>query len=329
MVRGRRRRRLLLLLLVLLCGGAAPLAADEGAGVKQGVDDIQEDINQAIDRGVMWLLKEQLVDGSWGHEAGRYPGGMTGLALYTLLKSGVPATHPCVELGFENILSLEPQETYVVACHLMALGAMDDPAHHPRMAVLAERLLSWETRGSWSYPLAHEGAGWADHGGIPDLSNAQFAVLGLYAAHQAGVKIPKKIVQDVIRQLRFHQHVPREVVGTDGTVRDAAGFAYRPPDQHGIGVATGSMTCAGITVMDVCRRILGKKLTGKAGARRRDVHRVERSRGSTRTGRSRRTPGESRHTSSTTSTASSASGRSSAGIGSEGMPGTRRAPASS
>ncbi len=257
----------LVLTALLLLSSAAPTAADEAPHVKGGTEAIQDRINEAIDRGIMWLLRQQLADGSWGQDAERYPSGMTALALYTCLKSGVPLSHPSVELGFTNLLSIDPQETYALACHLLALGASGQPAHHPRMAVLTERLLGWEVRGGWSYPLAHQGSGWATRPGTLDLSNAQFAVLGLRAAHQAGIEIPRKVLRDIIRQTRFHQHIPREVGGKndDGSTREAAGFSYHGPGDQGHGVATGSMTCAGITVLDLCRRMLGRKLSTKQG----------------------------------------------------------------
>ena len=262
------QRRLLLGCLLLALLGISTnrhVGADDSPSVKQGVEDIQEDINEAIDSGVMWLLRQQLTDGSWGHESMRYPSGMTALAVYTLLKSGVPVDHPCVALGLENMLSVDPHETYVIACQLLALGATGNPAHHPRMAELAERLRSFAVRGSWSYPLGHQGPRFSDRPGNLDLSNAQFAVLGLYAAHRVGVEIPKRLLADVIRQTRFHQQLPkkRDDKHPDGTPKASAGFAYHGPGQTGLGAATGSMTCAGITVLELCRRMLGSKLSRK------------------------------------------------------------------
>jgi hypothetical protein len=261
------RGTLLSLALVALLALPSPrgVRADESPSVKQGVDDIQEDINKAIDRGVLWLLEQQQTDGSWGQDSLRYPTGMTGLALYTLLKSGVPAEHPCVALGFRSLLSVDPHETYVIACQLLALGATGNPAYHVRMERLAKRLASLAVRGSWSYPLAHEGPGWADRPGNLDLSNAQFAVLGLHAAQRVGASVPGRLISDVIRQTRFHQQLPKNLGGVhpDGTPREAAGFAYHGPGQSGLGAATGSMTCAGITVLEICRRMLGSAITAR------------------------------------------------------------------
>ena len=257
-----RRRVSLALVLLSLSVVCAPFGtyADDAAEVKQGVDDIQADINEAIDRGVLWLLQQQYADGGWGQDSYRYPAGMTGLALYTLLKSGVPADHPCVALGFENLLSVDPHETYVLASHLMALSATGQPAHHSRMRALAERLATLEVHGNWSYPMAHEGRGFADRPGTPDLSNTQFAVLGLYAAHRVGIPVPRKLLLGILKQTKLHQQTPREVEGASSR---AAGYTYRAPDEYGPGKATGSMTCAGITVLELCRRMLGSKLGGR------------------------------------------------------------------
>ena len=92
----------------------APL--DDGAGIEVA---FAEQVNQAIDKGVLWLLARPdlfttrraemahwgLVKGSRIYGGGegaqyRHPAGPTALALYTLLKCGVDPKHPVIERGF-------------------------------------------------------------------------------------------------------------------------------------------------------------------------------------------------------------------------------------
>ena len=47
-------------------------------------------VNDAIDRGVLYLVKQQREDGSWAGYDADYPMGMTALGLLTVLKCDYP-----------------------------------------------------------------------------------------------------------------------------------------------------------------------------------------------------------------------------------------------
>ena len=51
-------------------------------------------VDQAIRRGVQYLKSVQLADGSWAYHNTAYRNGATSLAIYTLLKCGVPPPRP-------------------------------------------------------------------------------------------------------------------------------------------------------------------------------------------------------------------------------------------
>ncbi len=55
----------------------------------------QKKVNQAIGKGVKYLLKTQLKDGSWGGK--NHPGGYTALPGLALLECGVDRDHPAVQ----------------------------------------------------------------------------------------------------------------------------------------------------------------------------------------------------------------------------------------
>ena len=103
---------------------------------------LQPRINDAIDRGVAYLRSVQLRDGSWAHEAPNYRAGQTGLSVYTLLKSGVPAAHPAVAQGLEYLRVNRPVKTYSMGCCLLALGAAELDRDLPLMEAIVRDLLA-------------------------------------------------------------------------------------------------------------------------------------------------------------------------------------------
>ncbi len=186
----------------------------------------QEKVNLAIDRGCEYLIGMQLRDGSWAHESERFPGGQTALAVYALLKSGVSPRDQAVQRGVAYLRARPPLHTYTAGCTLLALWALHDEANSEWIADLADELISWQQTGLWAYPE-----------GEPDLSNTQYAVLGLLAAARSGVKIPPKIWRDAITQLLHYQ-------GKTG------GFGYHIGDGNN---ATGSMSAAGLGALAIAK----------------------------------------------------------------------------
>ena len=93
----------------------------QSAGDEKAIDpDLQISVNLAIDRGVEALLAQQEIDGSWRAALPGYPAGMTSLALYTLLKSGLSPDHPAIRNGREFVRRHPPQKTYSLACAILA-----------------------------------------------------------------------------------------------------------------------------------------------------------------------------------------------------------------
>ena len=226
---------------------------------------MQPAINTAIDRGAAYLLRVQLRDGSWSHESKIYPGGQTGLAVYTLIKSGLPVTHPGVERGLAYLRAHRPNKTYAMGCTLLALGAAKDPRDQALMEGILDDLISTQGQRAedqrvdemWSYP------GTPSH--LVDLSNTQYAALGLLAAHRAGLRVPKKVWVNLATDTLRYQEKPHEVVSSvyvnerkSGEGREVAGFKYRRST-----AATGAMTAAGIAILSICREGLGISLPSR------------------------------------------------------------------
>ena len=205
----------------------------------------EQAINNAIDRGVDFLSSTQYPDGSWHFMTNEYRNGQTALAVYTLLKSGVPLGNDAVQRGIRYLRSRPPAKTYSAALQLMAFEAAKDPSLHPDMEAIAELLFDWQM-GGYAYP----------HGGV-DLSNTQYGALGLRAAHHAGLRVRPKVWSDLAEHVLGYQQ-------KDG------GFAYNP----GGGNPTGSMTAAGLTVLGCCHEILLEE--GDAGGKLKRVERAMR-----------------------------------------------------
>lgn len=213
------------------------------------VIDLQPKIDHAIDRGVRWLLDRQQRDGSWNHASEVFTGGQTALSAYTLMKAGLPPSHPGVRRALQNLRTVEPRKVYAAGAMLMALAESRDPDLKPQMEKIVAQVLEWQ-RGSWGYPLLP-----GDRGlhGDQDLSITQFAVLGLRAASRAGIKIPAQAWQDALRtSLRYQDRARTIELG--GKKVEAAGFHYHLSG----GEATGAMTTAGLSALYIAREGLGK-----------------------------------------------------------------------
>jgi hypothetical protein len=217
-------------------------------------------IDAAIERGVAYLLSRQLRDGSWQNSTASFVEGQTALATYALLRSGLTSAHPAVARALAHLAEVEPTETYPAGLMLMAFEAAGDPLWKPKMRAVVEHLLAWQTTTGWSYaPAAREGAVY--EGSIPatDLSNTQYALLGLRAADHAGVEIPAEVWTRALNTTLAHQESAFEIEiprrdGRTGTEKTSiAGFRYRPDRE-----VTSSMTSAGCAILHVCRTALGR-----------------------------------------------------------------------
>ena len=248
---------------------AAPCGAQEDWRAE--VTQLQPRIDKAIDRGVEWLLAHQQRDGSWGHHWQLYPTGQTALCAYTLLKCGLPPTHSALRRALNYLLDRRPGETYSAGCTLMAFQATKDPAYQPKMQKVLDDLLSWQD-GTWSYPYEPEGASWGEHPFIRDLSNTQYAALGLRAAAAAGLKIKDQVwielATGVLRNLERAEtvEIPIEKGRTGAPRQEAAGFRYRAFGPYA-GSSTGSMTAAGVAVLHMCKEALGNRAPGDLDSR--------------------------------------------------------------
>ena len=288
------RRTAILPVLIALAGVGSALpksAADFGKDEKKFANDaypleFRNRVAEAIVRSSNWLLKRQQDDGSWASRpGGNYPLGPTALATLALLKAGIPAGHPKIEKAFAYMRRQKLDRTYEVAILLMCLDAKYDGAHDGFAVELVDRYgqrvvtdpcatsigkedLAWmkqgvdflvknQTSGYWRYP----------DGGF-DLSNTQYALLGLKAADRCGLVVPGavwKSALDFLLRFQATEGVPVDVRANEvrGDYRiewtekaNARGFTYT--NEMKAGQATGSMTTAGAAGLMICQSMLWK-----------------------------------------------------------------------
>ncbi len=206
-----RCRRLLVFVALLLVLMARPAAAQiDSASVKR-----------AIDRGTAFLVDQQQERGNWSENATN-PGGVTALCTLALLESGLTARHPAVSRALAYLRSFEtPGTTYSTSLHLMVMAKAAPRTERLRIARYAKWLVDAQNKRS---------GGWSYHSGPPtdDPSNSQFALLALHQAERVGVTIP-------LQTWRLAQQYWQERQQPSGA------WSY-----NRFGLATGSMTCAGI-----------------------------------------------------------------------------------
>jgi len=216
-------------------------------------------VNESIEKGVDFLLSRQLIDGSWGGWVNRsvYPTGVAPLVVYTLLKCGLPSDHPAIVRAFAWMESRPPLRVYNAGFLLLALEAARDPEKVPWMEETAGDLLSWMPEsGLFDYPGQHE-----------DLSNTLIAGLGLDACEKAGIRIPSKYWKRLYTGT-LTCITPVEIYWDEnGAEIHRRGFSYRPGAE-----ICGSMTAAGISLLEICAKNLGE---GLASRHRKTMKRIQ------------------------------------------------------
>ena len=230
-----------------------PAPEDRGVNVAT-VADIQEKINQAIDKGANWIMSRQTRDGSWEQAQPGYRNGMTALATYAALKSGVSAEDPGIARALAFLAAEDPSKTYSAGIQMMLIKHLGDRGDRKQAGRIFDDLLEWERRdfgGGYGYPTGHV-----------DLSCTQYGALGLWAAHDMGFEAPREVWQRMLEvtttQFMGPVNEVRPLVNPSGYKGEAAGFRYRPESTD-----TGGMTTAGLTVACLAELCAGRKLGSK------------------------------------------------------------------
>ena len=269
-------------------------------------------VKEAIEKGVTRLKGLQAIEGHWGDPAHDQVMGHTALPVLAMLKAGVSADVAHVKRALRALEGMPMQRVYSVAAYLMVIQALYQPKldtwdtdvgtrrakrvkpKHVRAKLSTQH--AKVVKDGLDFLLRAQNASSLWHYDVPqaatikrhDLSNVQYALLGLRAAADCGFKVKAKVWQTALRALLLHQDAKGdEVELLRKEVRDgyafaskesaqARGFHYRDSKGHGpLGEntvfttpATGSMTTAGIACMAICQEGLWRSRKFKGSDRK-------------------------------------------------------------
>lgn len=230
----------------------APAAAPATAPAAPAMNaDKAKKAQQALDRGVAFILSQRNDAGGWGFEPGKSHPGLTAIVLKALLRqSGYGPDHVAVRKGFEELMKsrqgdggfYNPQEgnaNYCTSLAVMALAA-GGSAHKPALDDAIKFLRGQQIAPGSKTPngdtvdAKHPFGGGVSYGkqGRPDLSNQGF---WMEALHEAGVGGDDEAMQ---RALAFVQRVQNRTEGSEGQSfvvkgEDDGGFIYAIEQKDG------------------------------------------------------------------------------------------------
>ncbi len=244
-------------------------------------------VEEAIRRGVAYLKAARA--GTATVTGLEKPMNTDELEVWTFLHAGVPEIDPKFQEDLERVMKTPLERTYKVALRAMILEELDRVKHQDRIAQCAQFLVDNQAKdGQWSYgepsefademPVApHVATPAAAPAFVPaapgrgrikpkvaktvavrkrkdgpaggDLSNSQYAALGLRACAEAGIAIPTDVLQRAVRSWTRAQHVePRSAL-------PAGGWCYDEDDDH---APYGSMTAGAVGALVIYDKLLGR-----------------------------------------------------------------------
>ncbi|MHC4513195.1 MAG: prenyltransferase/squalene oxidase repeat-containing protein [Planctomycetota bacterium] len=207
---------------LLLCLGATWLPAQEK-------EPLEKRVNDALTLSRPALLQHLRAAS----------GGQLALLCLAAAHDAVPTTNKVFAAAIKRLRKTKLTQTYDLSLRLMLMTNLRNyPERRSAAARDAKRLLMNQTQGGgFSYGLGK--------GGKWDLSNTQYAALGLRAAANLGFKIP----------MRCWKSLAAATITAQG---DDGGFGYSTA-RAGRVHSTASMTVAGIAVLQICGQHLPSK----------------------------------------------------------------------
>lgn len=201
----------------LLMGQEPPAAGAEAGAEAGNFQEITPELEQAVDRGLVYLAAQQQSDGSFGLERYGRHAGITALAGLAFMSHGdLPGRGPWgrqVEMALDFVLD------QVQPSGLVAADASHGPMYGHGFATLFLAEIYGQTQdsrvrenlvkcvrliiqtqnheGGWRYqPVAREA----------DISVTICQVMGLRAARNAGIKVPKETIDRAVEYVRRCQN---------------------------------------------------------------------------------------------------------------------------
>ncbi len=154
-------------------------------------------VKASIDRAVRFLRAKQHANGGWdeGVLANRFPGGISPLVVLSLLNAGLPPNDPTVAKGLDFVRKFEYGHIYGLSLQTMALAEAKLPQDREllrrNVKLLADaRYFENDKLQGWSYDVPRRSRS-------QDGSNTQYALLGLWAAKQAGIAVDREVWESI------------------------------------------------------------------------------------------------------------------------------------
>jgi squalene-hopene/tetraprenyl-beta-curcumene cyclase len=165
----------------------------------------RQQVMDSVISGLQWYAENQNVDGAWSGSVG-----VTAFVVICFTGAGYDYTNTTVQKALAFLRNFyNPVEgsladsflNYETVLSLIAMSGAGDPQDADkleRMVGFLERLqFSDDSIYNKTEPWYH--GGWPNYAGIPDVSNSQFALLGLHAAQlmDPAITIPQRVWENV------------------------------------------------------------------------------------------------------------------------------------
>jgi len=198
-------------------GSAAALAAVLAlAAAAPAATFSDEAVEAAIRRGVKYLWSQQQKNGGWKtiHCGSRKPYhvGPTAICAYALLESGVKLSDKRMARAMAYLSKTKSDATYCLAFRALAcaVASRQDPRYRRLLRNDVSMLIrSIDRVGGYTYTSRGSPPRRADYSGSaggPDQSNAQYALLGVWAGRRMDLEVPRGYWQQSLRYwTRFQQ----------------------------------------------------------------------------------------------------------------------------
>lgn len=194
-------------------------------------DALRADIDQALDRARPALVGHLKAADNITTRSGELA-----LLLLAAIHDGVPADDPVVVSALRNLAARDVDQTYDCALRILVLEVAPQVPKRLELAKDDTKELLKHRAANGAFHYGRKPSDW-------DLSNTQYAALGLRSAKAMGVAVD----DDVWRKMA------RAVAAEQGSYGE---FCYSERGAFGI-AGNASMTAAGIAVLAICRQNLG------------------------------------------------------------------------
>jgi hypothetical protein len=214
------RKALALLSAVLVLAGAEVRGAEKAT---------QKDIENKVSRGLDWLASRQSRTGHWTAPEGRYPTAITALAAMALLAEGSTTTqgkyasnitlavnYLTTRANKNGLIGSRDDDRYTYGHGFsmlflsQVLGEEEDADRRKELIEVLTNAVKFTgqaqtTAGGWGYVSAKEG------GDMDEGSTTITQVQGLRGCRNAGIPVPKEIIDKAVKYIR-------KCTGPDGGV---------------------------------------------------------------------------------------------------------------